>query len=74
MKKRHRKVVALMASLLMLMSVFTMGIPSVKAYADETSAESYYAFVAIGAGDGWEYGYAGKTGSGPSTGSPGSAA
>ena len=64
MKKVTKRLVALAASFLMMVSVLSMGNPSVQAYAEETataSAESFYAFIAIGAGDGWEYQYYGKT-------------
>ncbi|MCR5584532.1 MAG: hypothetical protein K6F63_03740 [Lachnospiraceae bacterium] len=60
MKKVTKKLVAFAASFLMLVSVLTMGTPAAQVLADET-AESYYAFVAIGAGDAWEYQYYGKT-------------
>ncbi len=63
MKRVTKKLVALAASFLMLVSVLATGKPAVTAYAEDTAApsESYYAFVAIGAGDAWEYQYYGKT-------------
>ncbi len=62
MKKVTKKLVALATAFLMTVSLFAGGRPSEKAYAEDTvAAESFYAFIAIGAGDDWEYQYYGKT-------------